>query len=93
MTKFHKKRTVVDFAEEVLRSSPEGRKTLLESYYTQLQPYLSSVFHETVQEKNTASDNCRRPGTMHSFVFIKQRNIKEVRTVPTFFRVGSVPDF
>ncbi|XP_056020257.1 DNA excision repair protein ERCC-6-like 2 isoform X3 [Ostrea edulis] len=83
MTKFHKKRTVVDFAEEVLRSSPEGRKTLLESYYTQLQPYLSSVFHEAVQEKNTASDNCRRPGKSPKASGRKKRKAPAPQTSPT----------
>lgn len=44
MVKFNKKQTMEEFAEEILRSSPDERRDLLKSYYTHVHPDVSPVF-------------------------------------------------
>lgn len=56
MVKFNKKQTMEEFAEEILRSSPDERRDLLKSYYTHVHPDVSPVFQEasvTTKPKST----------------------------------------
>ncbi|XP_061181749.1 DNA excision repair protein ERCC-6-like 2 [Saccostrea echinata] len=63
MTEFKKKKTMVEFAEEVLKSSSQERKNILECFYKHIHPDITQVFLQKEPIRTTTtSETSNRTG-------------------------------